>query len=269
MQPANNQLGTRLATQQTTTGTKTEMARDPSKNRSTRTCAASYTKNGAPEPARPSGPLPLTNRFIRSCLAGMPETSSFSLRKLLEHRWELVTSSIGHLGKDFVFDDSCWIWNTSIRTNSGQFLAIMFPYKGHPTALRHGISSPVTRLKKSPVPYRYKDSVTVGNHCLTQLHVRVSSQLAPCRLMVHQRVYSAISTQEPLQTCFYKGDDWAGLQFLLPLPTNGVAVLRIDQHAEAVFVATVLTAQQAHVLAATADPPQNNTWNNTTKAVVG
>ena len=253
---------------------KVEMPRDQSINRTT--CAgltSSYTaaasKNGASAPARPTGNLPLTNRFIRKALPGMPQTNFFTLRKLLLHRWELVTSVIGESGKDFLFVESGWMWNTAIKTRNGQFLAIKFAHDGSPTAQEHGPSSPVTRLKKSPVPHRFKDAVNVGNHCLTRLSVRMSSQLSPDRCMVEQRVRAAISTQEPLQTTFYKGDGWAGQQWLLLLPTNGVAVLRIDEDCEAVFVATILSPEQAHVLAMTANPPQYKRWTNTSKAVVG
>jgi hypothetical protein len=253
---------------------KVELARDRPKNRITRagvtssnTVAAS--KHGATAPARPNGPMPLTNRFIRKALSGMPQTSPIRLRNMLEHRWELVTSGIGELEKDFVFVQSGMIWNTSIKNSSGQYLAIKFPHDGSPTVQEHGPSAPVTRLKKSPVPHRFKDAVNVGNHCLTRLSVRMSSQLSPDRCMVEQRVRAAISTQEPLQTTFYKGDSWAGQQWLLLLPTNGVAVLRIDEDCEAVFVATILSPEQAHVLAMTANPPQYKRWTNTSKAVVG
>jgi len=253
---------------------KVEMARDQSKNRTTRagvtssnTVAAS--KHGATAPARPNGPMPLTNRFIRKALSGMPQTSPIRLRNLLEHRWELVTSGIGELEKDFVFVQSGMIWSTGLKSSSGRYLAIKFPHDGSPTVQEHGLSAPVTRLKKSPVPHRFKDAVNVGNHCLTRLSVRMSSQLSPDRCMVEQRVRAAISTQEPLQTTFYKGDSWAGQQWLLLLPTNGVAVLRIDEDCEAVFVATILSPEQAHVLAMTANPPQYKRWTNTSKAVVG
>ena len=253
---------------------KVEMALDLAKNRSTRagvtsshTVAAS--KHGATAPARPNGPMPLTNRFIRKALSGMPQTSPFRLRNLLEHRWALVTSGIGELEKDFVFVQSGMIWNTGLKSSSGQYLAIKFPHDGSPTVQEHGPSAPVTRLKKSPVPYRFKDAVNVGNHCLTRLSVRMSSQLPPDRCMIEQRVRAAISTQEPLQTAFYKGEGWAGQQWLLLLPTNGVAVLRIDEDVEAVFVATILSPEQAHVLAMTANPPRYKRWTNTSKAVVG
>jgi len=87
--------------------------------------------------------------------------------------------------------------------------------------------------------------------------------------MIEQRVRAAISTQEPLQTAFYKGEGWSGQQWLLLLPTNGIAVLRIDEDVEAVFVATILSPEQAHVLAMTANPPRYKRWTNTSKAVVG
>lgn len=253
---------------------KVEMARDQSGNLTTRAgVTSSHTvtasKHGATAPARPNGPMPLTNRFIRKALPGMPQTNFFTLRKLLLHRWEFVTSELGESGKDFHFVESGWIWNTAVKTKNGQFLAIKFAHDGSHKAQEHGPSVPVTRLKKSPVPHRFKDAVNVGNHCLTRLSVRMSSQLSPDRCMVEQRVRAAISTQEPLQTTFYKGEGWAGKQWLLLLPVNGVAVLRIDEDCEAVFVATILSPEQAHVLAMTANPPQYKRWTNTSKAVVG
>jgi hypothetical protein len=200
----------------------------------------------------------------------MPQTSLFRLRNLLDHRWQLVTSGLGEKAKDFVFVQSGMIWNTGIKSSTGQFLAIKFAHDGSPIAQEHGPSSAVTRLKKSPIPLRYQDSVNIGNHCLSQLGVRIGGQIAPDRLIVEHRVRAAISTQEPLQTAFYKSEGgWEGKQWLLLLPTDGVAVLRLDEDAGAVFVATILSPEQAHVLAMTANPPQYNRWNNTSKAVVG
>ena len=111
--------------------------------------------------------------------------------------------------------------------------------------------SKIARLEPASIPLQFLGKVIVSNHSCIQQSIRAKNGFGDSLKCVTENLINlAIETQRPLDRAFYENR----IQFLIPLPQGGVAIVKLDEKNRSTYVPTTLNSSQAEILRLTANP---------------
>lgn len=201
----------------------------------------------------PEGIPTWPNRFLRRLakkINGGLELKE--MRARLEHRFEFC-SVFGKIESDFSFGDSEEKWRTGICGAEGKMLCIKFDleWRNPKATWVNEYYTKIARLEPASIPLQFLGKVIVSNHSCIQQNIRAKNGLSDAfKCITENLINLAIETQRPLDRAFYENS----IQYLIPLPQGGVAIVKLDWENANTYVPTTLDASQAEILRLTANP---------------
>jgi len=201
----------------------------------------------------PEGKPTWPNRFLKELakkMNGMRELKE--MRARLEHRFEF-SRVFGKIESDWVFGDSENSWRTGIYGIGGKMLCIRFDseWRNPKATWPREHYTQIARLEPAAIPLQFLGKVIVSNHSCIQQSIRAKNGFGDSLKCVTENLINlAIETQRPLDRAFYQNS----IQFLIPLPQGGVAIVKLDEKNGNTYVPTTLNSSQAEILRLTANP---------------
>ena len=201
----------------------------------------------------PEGNPTWPNRFLRELVKKMNGMLQLKeMRARLEHRFEF-SRVFGTIDSDWDFGEDSNKWRTGIYGAEGKMLCIIFDLDWRNPSVKwlKEHYSKIARLEPASIPPQFLGKVIVSNHSCIQQNIRADNGLGDALKCVTENLINlAIETQRPLDRAFYQNS----IQFLIPLPQGGVAIVKLDGNNGNTYVPTTLNSSQAEILRLTANP---------------
>jgi len=192
-------------------------------------------------------------RFLREVNQKLSLGNPEKTKSVLKHRFAFC-ERFGHMGVDWtVRYDGGIDWHTAIHGKDGKMLVVSFDdsLKSPKATWCRRYPKGLARLDSAPIPKPSCDTIIVSGHSINQIVKRGHNNWDDGFPEITRSIIrSTISSGNMLDRVFYGGV----VQYLLPLPMGGIAVVELDTQNGWLFVPTSLEPHQAKILLLTSNP---------------
>ena len=208
-------------------------------------------------------------RFLREVNQKLSLGNPEKGKSILKHRFTFC-ERFGLMEYDWaVRDDGGIDWYTALHGKDGKMLVVSFDdsLKSPNAKWCRRYPKGLARLDSAPIPTPSGDSIIVSGHSISQIVKRGHNNWDDgFPEITTSLIRSYMSSGKLLDRVFYGGV----VQYLLPLPMGGIAVVELDAENGYLFVPTSLEPKQAEVLLFTANPciPANRKQQKISGSVV-